>query len=212
MARIVYDRLRTTLSGIDTTEADEPSFDTTASAMLDAWAIVDSAYRMRDLVDGLPGLPKCAWTEELRRLTADVDDLRNRVQHQRGEISELAMTSGQLWGFLSWAQLRGDEHTGRWLMISAGADFAGDEWFFVGPMQLPFVVPPGRERLNAFGHQLYLGRTVQILETALERLAQDIRSGTMRAVSPPATHRRGVDRVLSGHIQVAISQTPAPPG
>ncbi|HET7287385.1 MAG TPA: hypothetical protein VFI71_07940, partial [Pyrinomonadaceae bacterium] len=97
-----------------------------------------------------------------------------------------------------------DRYTGNWLMISPGADYVGDEWFFVGPAVLPFEVPPGRVRLNAFGRQVYLGRSVDAISEAVEEIAAEITSGNLRSMGTPASDRRGADMVIQGLVEVAI--------
>jgi hypothetical protein len=205
MAQIAYERLDAHLQGIAASPS-EPRVRDTAAAMRDAWSIVDSAHRLRDLVANLPGLPHSLWKRLLQERTEDVAELRDCVQHQLERIDDLISNGGQMWGYLSWAEVRNARHTGTWFMMTAGSDYVGDQWLFVGPAVLPFEVPTGRVRLNAFGRQVYLGRTVQALASAVETLAGDIASGAMRPVGTPALERRGADVVYAGWIEVAVSQ------
>jgi len=208
MAHVAHERLSAHLQGIAASPG-EPRVRDTAAAMLDAWSIVDSAHRFGDLVGSLPGLPNSPWRRLLRQRTVDVAELRDRVQHQLGEIDSLVSNGGQLWGYLSWAEVRNGRYTGKWLMMTGGSDYVGDQWLFIGPAVLPFEVPAGRIRLNAFGRQVYLGRTVQALVSAVEALAQDIATGTMRPVGTPALERRGADVVYEGWLEVLISRDPS---
>lgn len=201
MAHIAYERLATHLQTIAASDG-EPRVRDIGTAMLDAWSIVDSAHRFRDMLANLPGLPNQPWKRLLSDRTEDVATLRNKVQHQLGEISDLVTGGGQLWGYLSWAEYRDGKHTGKWLMMTAGSDYVGDTWYFAGPNALPFSVPPGRVRLNAFGQQVYLGRTVEALREAVVKLEGDIESGVVRPVGPPATDRRGADIVYEAFIEV----------
>lgn len=173
--------------------------------MLDAWSIVDSAHRFRDMVMNLPGLPNQPWKRLLNERTEDVATLRNKVQHQLGEITGSLMGGGQLWGYLSWAEYRDGRYTGKWLMMTAGSDYVGDEWLFIGPVTLPFSVPPGRVRLNAFEQQVYLGRTIEALTDAVKQLELDIANGGVRPVGAPAADRRGADVVYEGSLEVMYS-------
>lgn len=201
MAHIAYSRLYDLLQLIAVSPT-QPLSDDITRAMLDAWSVIDSAHRMRDLVAGMPGLPHSVWTRLLQERTSDIDELRNAVQHQRGEVDGLAEYGGQLWGYLSWAAVRDGQHTGKWLMLTAGTYYAGDEWLFGGPVQLPFRVPNGRIGLNAFGKRVYLGRTVEALIEAAKQLERDLDDGKIRAVGQPGPKRTGVDMVVQSVIYV----------
>jgi hypothetical protein len=93
-------------------------------------------------------------------------------------------------------------------MMTGGSDYVGDRWLFVGPAVLPFDVPIGRVRLNAFGHQVYLGRTVQALITAIHELTNEVASNSLRPVGEPALERRGADIVGEGWIEVFWKKPP----
>jgi hypothetical protein len=209
MAYIAYERLSVHLQSVAASPV-EPTVRDIAIAMLDAWSIVDSAHRFRDLVAELPGLRNSPWRRLLQNHTDDVADLRNCVQHQLGQVANLISTGGQLWGFLSWAEVRDDHHTGKWHMMAAGSDYMGDQWLFIGPATLPFNVPPGRVRLNAFGRQVYLGRTVEAILSATTSLVAEISSGGLRPVGQPAADRRGADAIYAGGLLVVVSNTRCP--
>jgi hypothetical protein len=210
MAHIAYERLFASVNAISSSTS-EPLVRDTATALLDAWSIVDSAHRCRDLVANLPGLPNSSWRRLLMERTQDAADLRDCVQHQLGEIDGLIAGGGQVWGYVSWAEVRDGRHTGKWLMLVGGSEYVGDKFFFIGPAELPYSVPAGRIRLNAFGRQVYLGRTVHCLAEAVEHLCGDIRSGAMRAIGSPATERRGADSVMEGALEVLVSRSPSNP-
>jgi hypothetical protein len=212
MAHIAYERLATLLQMIAASRT-EPTTRDIATAMLDAWSIVDAAHRFRDLVAQLPGLSHSTWTRLLEARTADVAELRNCVQHQIGEIAGLIQGGGQIWGYLSWTEVREGQYTGKWLMLTAGSDYVGDRWLFVGPASLPFEVPPGRIRLNAFERQVYLGRTVGALVEATRGLEDEISRGAVRPVGDAAAaDRRGADVVYEGWIEVLYSVRPSEGG
>jgi hypothetical protein len=207
MSHIAYERLFDTLQALTPTER-ESHVRETATAMLDAWSVVDSAHRFGDLVEHLPGLPNSAWKRLLRGRTDDIAALRNQAQHQLGEIDVLIARGGQLWGYLSWAEFRDGTHTGKWLMIAAGSHYPGDKWLFMGPAKLPFSVPPGRIRLNAFGVQVYLGRTVAAIAEAVDHLSSAITNGTMKPVGEPDTERRGADTAAEGYVEFLYTVPP----
>lgn len=205
MCDIAYERLWQTLQGLP---PNEPLVRDTASVMLDAWSIIDSVNRFRDFVSNLPGLANSTWKRLLQERTADVAALRDCVQHQLGEIPELVQSGGQLWGYLSWAEMTDDRYTGVWRMLAAGSDYVGDSFTFIGPMQLPFPIPPGRVRLNAFDQQVYLGRTVSAVAEAVANLTAEVASGSVRPIGLPATERRGADMVIEGSMEVLYGVPP----
>lgn len=201
MAHIAYERLFAKLQDISL-GSDEPKTRVSVEAMMDAWTIVDSAHRFRDMIEGLPGLKKHPWKRILQDQTKDVAELRDCVQHLLGEIDGLIENGGQLWGYLTWAQIRNGQYTGKWLMLSGGSNYVGDKWYIAGPMELPFPVPPGRIRLNAFGHQVYLGRTVEALKLAVTKLTEEILNDGLRPHGSPAVDWRGADMVIEQSIEV----------
>ena len=209
MADIAYSRLSAHLQAVAASPT-EPSVGDIASAMLDAWSIVDSAHRLRDLVGNLPGLPNAPWRRLLEQRTAEVAELRDCVQHQLGEIERLASGGGQLWGYLSWAELKGDKPTGRWHMMAAGSDYVGDSWLYIDPVVLPFSVPADRIRLNAFGRKIYLARIVEAAASAARSLENDISAGFVRPVGQPALERRGADAVYMAVVEVLVTNSTAP--
>jgi hypothetical protein len=203
MAYIAHERLNHHLQSLAASDR-RPTFSESAAAMLDAWSIVDSAHRFRDFVTNMPGLPNSDWKRLLIDRTEEVAELRNCAQHQLGEIPGLISDGGQLWGYLSWAAVREGKHSGMWLMMAAGSDYVGDEWFFVGPTILPFQVPNGRIRLNAFGKQVYLGRVLNAMIEAGSFLEREITEGTLRPVDLPATERRGAEAFARGAVEVSM--------
>lgn len=176
MADVSYQRLAPYLQQLP----EEPSALETATAMLDAWAIVDSSHRFRDLAQVFPGLGNPSWRSELRRGTEDVANLRNCVQHQRGEIEALVKSGEPTWGFLSWVSLGGPVPGGMWRMIAAGSAFPGSQFSYIGPTRVPFRVPPDRVRLHAFGTTVYLWRIMVTIETACKALERTLSEGTIR--------------------------------
>jgi len=57
-ADLAYRRLRDTLIVLGTQETADPDSPSTASAMLDAWSIIDSLHRLRGLMRNMPGIEK----------------------------------------------------------------------------------------------------------------------------------------------------------
>jgi hypothetical protein len=83
-----------------------------SSAMLDAWALVDSAHRLRELLQQLPGMKqKTPQLQQFLRGTASVESMRHFVQHLRTGIEAHLATAMPAWGSLAWA--RYDPETGQ---------------------------------------------------------------------------------------------------
>jgi len=212
MADVAYERLYLQLQDIARSTA-EPTTREIAAAMLDAWSVVDSVHRFVDLANTMPGLAHGPWLRRVRQQCADALDLRDAVQHQAGEIARLLEKGGQVWGYLSWAAT--DEkgrYTGKWLMISPGADYVGDRWFFIGPATVPLRLRRGRIRLNAFDRRVYLSRSVLAVLEATAHIAAELDAGRVRSVGPPATERRGADSVMEGFLEVLRATVPQAEG
>ncbi len=89
-------------------------------------------------------------------------------------------------------------------MMTGGSVYVDDQWLFIGPTHLLFEVPIGRLRLNAFGPQVYLGRTVGILIEAGLNLEREIEGGQLRPRGV-AGERRGADLVYEGFLEAVIN-------
>lgn len=204
MAHIAYQRLSPLLQEISLV-GQRSTVAASAEALHYAWSIIDCAHRFSDLLANLPGLKKDVWVTLAKRRTEDAAELRDCVQHQLGELDALVSGGGQLWGYLSWVQCSDGRPTPNWFMLTGGSDFVGDQWIFIGPIQLPYTVPADRIRLNAFGRQVYLWRVVASLAVATRRLEHAVRDGHLRVVGQPASERRGSDVVYSGSLETLRS-------
>ena len=209
IADLSYERLTAALHAISASKEERSTRDI-AVAMADAWSIVDAVHRFHDFILSMPGLKHALWLKLFKKRTEDICELRNYVQHFLKEIDKSLTSGGQLWGYISWAEVVGGRHTGKWLMISPGTVFVGDEWFFIGPMKLPFPVPEGCIRLNAFGKEVYLGRAVEAVREAVRKLTSELATGNVKPHSIPAIDRRGADVGFEGWIEVEIERKRAP--
>ena len=208
MADVAYWRLFKLLQELAVLPPRELTTRQMAVAMLDAWSVVDSTNRLRDLVGGAPGIPHDTWWQLFMRRTSDIDDLRNEVQHQidRDRIQKLVATAGQMWGFLSWAKARDGKYTGEWYMMSPGAVYSGDMWVFAGPALPQSPLPFGRVRLNAFGKEVYLGKTIKAVHDLVAALAENLNNGTVHPRSgTPAPDRDGGDIINRAELVMIMS-------
>lgn len=207
IADIAYARLVEKLVGIAGSIKQTTSRDI-AVAIADAWTIIDSAHRFYDLITHLPGLNQGKWCKLLQIRIKDELDLRDCVQHQIDRVDNLITEKGQIWGYLSMAEVADGKYTGKWVMICPGSEYVGDKFFFIGPMTLPFRVPPGRVRLNAFGRKVYLGRTIEALAAAVSELASQLEAANIRPIGSPASDRREADSVVAGWLEIGVSMPP----
>ena len=69
-----------------------------------AWVIIDSGHRLRELVQQLPGLKQKQPDVQLFiRKTSDIEDLRHYYQHFRTEIDSFVKKCMPLWGSIAWS-------------------------------------------------------------------------------------------------------------
>jgi hypothetical protein len=201
MIDIAYQRLFKKLQTIAIQER-EPTTRDIAIAILDAWSIIDSVNRFRDLIKLAPGVRNEPWKQLFHNRTSSVANLRDCVQHQSGEIEDLIANSGQIWDYLSWAEVRSGKHTGKWLMMSPGAVYTGSTWKFVGPSQPTIPLPLGRIRLNAFGCKIYLGQCVRWVKSAVSSLVSELENKHVRLVGEVEAKRQIGDIIYEGAIEV----------
>jgi hypothetical protein len=84
-------------------QASDLLADRIATAIADAWTLIDSTHRLRELLSQVPRLKKS--TPELQvflRSTASAEGLRHFYQHFRTEIDQFVSAGAPLWGSLSW--------------------------------------------------------------------------------------------------------------
>jgi hypothetical protein len=84
IADLAHVRLQSTLPRLTKGDQLLPDDRLTASAMLDAWSIVDSLHRLRGLLRQMPGIHKRDRIPPIRAFfdaTDKVTELRNTIQH-----------------------------------------------------------------------------------------------------------------------------------
>lgn len=105
MTQLSNTRLRGLLTAISLqrTYTLEASPDPVASAFLDAWSMVDSIHRLRELLLATPKMKKRGpLLEVFMRATSAVEPLRNRVQHLKGDLVNPKLGHLPVWGTLGW--------------------------------------------------------------------------------------------------------------
>jgi hypothetical protein len=129
----------------------------------------------------------------------DALKLRDRVQHQLQFLDEIISDHGQIWGYLTWAEVKNQDHTGKWCVISPGTAYAGDKFNFGGDFTLH---PLDHIRLNAYSVQVYLGECVRAVEDAINSLTKEISNSSVRLVGELSTECRGTDYYFTGGLMV----------
>ncbi len=79
----------------------------TASLFLDTWSMVDSAFRLRELIQQMPGIKKSKAhsIKIFLQKTSTVEILRHIIQHLRNEIHDIAKKGWPVWGSLTWIRI-----------------------------------------------------------------------------------------------------------
>ncbi len=100
-----FRRLVKTLAEIQSMKSAAPELGPkTVEAILDAWGMIDSANRLRELAQQMPGLKqKDPKLQSFLRQTAAVKSLRDFVQHFRSGMDGFVSKKMPLWGVLSWS-------------------------------------------------------------------------------------------------------------
>lgn len=71
--------------------------------MLDAWSVIDSVHRMRELVQRVPRWRKPSASRQIfLRATASTENLRNAIQHLDTESESLLRSGRPPFGALTW--------------------------------------------------------------------------------------------------------------
>lgn len=205
IADIAYKRLGQQLQKMDVkfNQDENINSEDIAVTFLDAWSIIDAVYRFRKLIHDFPSLPNSTWKRLFLQRTEDVESLRDGLQHQDEKIPNLITNKGQIWGYLSWAEVNGGRHTGKWRALCPG-HIRHDSLVWVGGPAAPSrPLPTGRIKLNAFGKIVYLGECIRWMKEAVGFLEGEITSGNIGVRGDAARDISGRDLVIEMAMQVA---------
>lgn len=147
MTQLSSVRLRSVLSPISLkrTHEIEGIPDSVACAFQDAWSMIDSVHRLRELIFATPNMQKRGPLYEIFvRTSAAVEQLRNHVQHLKGDIINPQLANYPIWGTLGWLWVvdppQGDFLSG---MLTAGSS---------NGMIQPILVPNNRVYHDRLDH------------------------------------------------------------
>jgi hypothetical protein len=161
------------------------------AALSDAWTMIDSTHRLRELIWDMPGLAKKQRSVELRKFrgsTASIETLRHKVQHLKGEIRALAGTDQPVWGILSWVSLFEEQPD----IVRICRLAAGTLSPYFGPptkLEKMWLTPPvDRLELTAHGISVSLTGTYQAVERVARALEEALQEAfkTLPKEAPPA--------------------------
>lgn len=149
-------------------------------ALADAWSLVDSLHRFRELVQQVPNLKHSPEQELFVRKTSSINELRDSIQHLREGILNMASNSQPVWGVLSWMALQDLQGKAIWACaLQAGGKLDGRQLSPI-PVAGTMTAPIDRVTLTHAGHTAELsdaGRRARALFKGLERgLAQALES------------------------------------
>lgn len=196
MVDLAYNRLRATAFEFSKNRDSEQAAPTLlfTSAMLDAWSIIDSTHRLRELLEKMPGFAKKNQNVDYRKFresTSKVEDLRHAVQHLRGSINPLVEKNLPVWGVLSWWHF--PPFPGEDIPIASRCHLAAGTIF---PQNYPpfilgeieYTPPVDHFDLDAHGYRVSLtdvwtavSRVTKMMEQAAETAFKNLPEGTPTA-------------------------------
>jgi len=147
----------------------------TVPAVMNAWMVVDAAYRLGLIVPRLRGLKQGPAVKSFLKSVAPVEPFRHVVQHLDANIPQLLTECQPVWGSLSWAYVESPQAgTIRVGVLMPGAGRAPLDLPLVNPLGKRFEVPIGLVTLSAAGKTVCLSDVVSAVRrfgARLERAA-----------------------------------------
>lgn len=193
MADLAYTRLCETLYYLAINCPNAADHSKFISALQDAWSIVDSVNRLRGLLKHAPGFKQNAPGQNIFiRRTAEVEDLRNVVQHLNEKIDETVIPqSAPLMGVLSWITVINPEQRQlKTCVLVAGTMYDKQNHAFVNPTEKKISPPVDLITLTASGYSVCLTKVMKYVEALAGELEEQLESQFTNL--PPA----GADMVI----------------
>ena len=123
MEDVSYSRLQQTL--LELTNSTEPPHQDVARALGDAWSIIDSAHRLKGIIQQTPGIVNKDKSPSIRQLLRDkaeaIDKLRNVFQHLNQDVMERIHCNWPLFGILHWLRTNPDGTSWKMCSLMGGA-------------------------------------------------------------------------------------------
>jgi hypothetical protein len=147
----------------------------TVPAVMNAWAIIDAAHRLRLLVPRLRGLKHGPAVTSFLKSVAPTEPFRHVVQHLDEKIGKLVADGQPVWGSLSWAYIDGAHaKTIRIGLLMPGAARAPMELPMVNPLGKRVAIPIGLVTLSAAGETVCLSDIVSVVRRFAGRLEHSV--------------------------------------
>ena len=127
MAGLAFERLYDLLMLVSKQSEGDPPADKAVRAIADAYLVIDSAHRFREIFQITPGLKHNAVFELFMRQTQDVEKLRHVVQHLNQEVDRIVQEGWAALGNLTWlgpSAVQGGPPT-PWI-LQAGTSYPGE--------------------------------------------------------------------------------------
>jgi hypothetical protein len=177
MADLAHHRLRETLYEIaQGTAALEPDLHDFASAVLDAWSIVDLVHRLRGLLEQAPGIKqKSPPLLSFMKNTVEVEKLHNSVQHLNQQIHRIADLNIPVWGALSWVTLLDPQLKSVWTCTLVAGTFFERTEPLVDPRGKQFQPPVDLITLEASNCSVCLSDAMRNVEQVVRSLEDYLR-------------------------------------
>jgi hypothetical protein len=124
---LAYSRLREALAFFESAERPAGQVGRRIlEAVTNAWVIIDSVHRLRELIQQLPQLrQKEPSVQLLERSTREAEDLRHFVQHFRNGIDGFVSRRMPLWGTLTWGRVSSETNLPECHCIVPGTFYGG---------------------------------------------------------------------------------------
>jgi len=186
MADLAYGELVACLLPLSQTN-NEQGREFAVKPFLNAWSIIDSAYRLYRLVKNFPNLQKKNQAPQYRdferKITA-VERLRNAVQHMHSDIYESATAGRHVWGVLTW--VKPTVAGGFTCLLVSGAVLPGGEYTPINPagkvLRLPLdhvTLTVDKVDVNLTEIMDSMAKLVISLEEGLEKAFENLPNRTM---------------------------------
>jgi len=182
MAGLAFDHLGSLLISVCERESG-PVGDTAVRAILDAYSVIDSVHRFRQLLQVTPRLEHNAVLKLFLRQSKDVEDLRHIVQHLNRDVDRIVQEGLAALGTLTWLgpSLVSDGPP-RSYVLQAGTSYPG-QWTHGPVIDLWSSLPSGTIadislatagcKVNLSSIMKNLGSIVRSLERSLEEFAEN---------------------------------------
>jgi len=179
MADLAYSRLRSVLwslsteDGLEHTQQDVSPF---VVPFLDAWSIVDSVHRLRQLLEHMPGLKraKCSSYQLFVRKTSPVLQFRNAIQHLRKELDAMSCQSWPVWGVLDWvAVIHSEQGLLCCCVMTAGKTTSG-KYPVCNPLGMQMESPVDHVTLQYKEDRLSLSDTMRSVASVVRPLQESL--------------------------------------